>query len=73
MGSVQSISLIGDTDLPTLVSKAASKSGQPRCRGYATIQASFLCQYKSGNLTVSVRMSDCMQGIKPCECKGKGH
>ncbi len=20
-----------------------------------------------------VRMSDCVQGIEPCECKGKGH
>jgi len=21
----------------------------------------------------TVRMSDCVQGIEPCECKGKGH
>ena len=23
--------------------------------------------------TLAVRMSDCVQGIEPCECKGKGH
>jgi hypothetical protein len=27
---------------------------------------------EDGNFT-NVRMSDCVQGIEPCKCKGKGH
>ena len=29
--------------------------------------------YKFGRLFGIVRMSDCVQGIEPCGCKGKGH